>query len=130
MKPFQSLRGTAALLVFMLVTFSFAQTGFIAPGNHLNISVQISLIGLIACGVTLTVLTGGLDLSVGSVAALSGVIFVRMLDYGIFIAGSAAVVTGIAVGLLNGLLIGRLRFNAIIVTLGAMAWAEGLRRFG
>lgn len=126
MRPFRDLRGTATLLALMLVTFSITQTGFLSLDNLLNISVQVSLIGLIACGVTLTVLIGGLDLSVGSVAALAGVVFVRALDYGIVVAGSAALIVGTAVGLLNGLLIGKLRFNAIIVTLGAMAWAEGL----
>ena len=120
------LRGAAVLLAGMLLTFSFVQSRFFTGLNLLNIAIQVSLIGLITLGMTLPVIAGGLDLSVGSTAALAGVVFVRLLDFGLWPAGCGALITGAAVGLCNGLLIGRLGFSSIIVTLGSMAWAEGL----
>jgi ribose transport system permease protein len=110
----------------MLLTFSFGQSRFFTGLNLLNIAIQVSLIGLITLGMTLPVITGGLDLSVGSTAALTGVVFVRLLDFGLWPAGCIALITGVVVGLCNGLLIGRLGFSSIIVTLGSMAWADGL----
>ncbi len=120
------LRGAALLLGGMLLTFSVVHARFFTFSNVLNVVIQVSLTGLIALGMTLPVITGGLDLSVGSTAALAGVVFVRLLDFGLWPAGCAALMAGGAVGMCNGLLIGRFGFSSIIVTLGSMAWAEGL----
>ena len=122
----RQLRGAAILLAAMLLAFSVAQPSFFTASNILNVAIQVSLIGLPTLGMTLPVITGGLDLSVGSTAALAGVVFVRLLDFGLWPAGCAALLVGAGVGLSNGLLIGRFGFNSIIVTLGSMAWAEGL----
>ena len=113
-------------LAILIALFSVLDPRFASPENLTNIVLQISIAGLIACGMTFAVLTGGLDLSVGSVAALSGVIFVLMVDYGIWTAGAIALISGTLVGAVNGFLIGRFRLNALIVTLAALAWVQGV----
>jgi ribose transport system permease protein len=116
----------AGVLAILIALFSVLDPRFASPENLTNIVLQISITGLIACGMTFAVLTGGLDLSVGSVAALSGVIFVLMVDYGIWTAGAIALISGTLVGAVNGFLIGRFRLNALVVTLAALAWVQGV----
>jgi ribose transport system permease protein len=117
---------TLLLLAALLVSISVLELRFIQPANLLNVLLQISMDGIIACGLTFVILCGGLDLSVGAVTALSGVLFVTGLHLGIEIAGLLALLAGAAVGLINGLLIGRIKLNALIVTLGTMAAVQGV----
>jgi ribose transport system permease protein len=114
------------LLVALITIFAFLERRFYAPENVLNILAQISIDGILACGMTLVVLLGGLDLSIGSVAALSGVLFVLMSDKGTLVAGAAALSAGLLAGYVNGFLISSLKLNSLIVTLGAMAVVQGL----
>ena len=126
MIPNAKLTGQVGLIVLLLILFSLLDGRFLSPDNLVNILLQISIIGIIACGMTFAVLTGGLDLSVGSVAAMSGVVFVLALNAGLWLAGAIALVAGTLVGVVNGFLIGRCRLNSLIVTLGAMAWVQGV----
>ncbi len=112
-------------LVVLIATLSILEKGFYRPENLLNILLQISIDGVLACGMTMVVLTGGLDLSIGAVAALSGVIFIMAADHGVWWAGIGALAIGLAIGAFNGLLIARLNLNSLIVTLGAMAGVQG-----
>ena len=75
MIPNAKLTGQVGLIVLLLILFSLLDGRFLSPDNLVNILLQISIIGIIACGMTFAVLTGGLDLSVGSVAAMSGVVW-------------------------------------------------------
>ena len=113
------------LLAALVVAISIFEIRFIQPDNLRNVLLQMSMDGIVACGLTLVILCGGLDLSVGAVTALSGVLFVTALPLGIGFAGLLALLAGASVGLLNGLLIGRIKLNALIVTLGTMAVVQG-----
>jgi ribose/xylose/arabinose/galactoside ABC-type transport system permease subunit len=114
------------LLIVLLGILSILERAFYQPQNLLNILLQISIDGILACGMTLVVLTGGLDLSIGSVMALSGVVFVMADSHSVWAAGLVAVAAGLLVGVLNGFLIARLHLNSLIVTLGAMAAVQGI----
>jgi ribose transport system permease protein len=113
------------LLVLLVLGISALQIRFIQPANLRNVLLQMSTDGIVSCGLTLVILCGGLDLSVGAVTALSGVVFVSELSLGIAVAGLLALLAGSVVGLVNGFLIGRIRLNPLIITLGTMAAVQG-----
>jgi ribose transport system permease protein len=113
------------LLAGLVLGISVLESRFIQPANLRNVLLQMSMDGIVACGLTLVILLGGLDLSVGAVTALSGVLFVIALPLGIGVAGLLALMAGAAVGLVNGLLIGKIKLNSLIVTLGTMAAVQG-----
>lgn len=120
-------RSALLLLAIMTIVFSLTQNEFVSAGNIVNVTVQASLLGLMTIGMALTVITGLLDLSVGSIAAFSGIVFASLQDdFALWFAVACAVLAGVALGALNGFLIGKLRFNSIIVTLGTLALGEGL----
>ncbi|MDD4761288.1 MAG: ribose ABC transporter permease [Bacteroidaceae bacterium] len=105
----QKLTPLAVLLVLVIV-MSFASEHFLTLSNFLNLMRQISVNALIAFGLTFVILTGGIDLSVGSVVALAGALAAGM------IASGMNTFTGILLGLLFGFLAGAL--NGAIVALG------------
>jgi ribose transport system permease protein len=113
------------LLAGLVLGISILEIRFIQPANLRNVLLQISMDGIVACGLTLVILLGGLDLSVGAVTALSGVLFVIGLPLGIGVAGLLALLAGAGVGLLNGVLIAKIKLNSLIVTLGTMAAVQG-----
>jgi ribose transport system permease protein len=113
------------LLAGLVLGISILEIRFIQPANLRNVLLQISMDGIVACGLTLVILLGGLDLSVGAVTALSGVLFVIALPLGIGFAGLLALLAGAGVGFLNGVLIGKIKLNSLIVTLGTMAAVQG-----
>lgn len=113
------------LLAGLVLGISLLESRFIQPANLRNVLLQMSMDGIVACGLTLVILLGGLDLSVGAVTALSGVLFVIALPLGIGVAGLLALLAGAGVGVLNGLLIGKIKLNSLIVTLGTMAAVQG-----
>ena len=107
---------------------SLLSTHFLTTENLLNVSLQASITAIVAVGMTLVILTGGIDLSVGSVVAVSGIVTTSMLAGGHGYA--AAVASGAVVGLLSGAVAGglvtRLRIAPFIVTLALMTVWRGL----
>jgi ribose transport system permease protein len=101
-------------------------TGEIRWGNIVNILVQSSVIGILAVGMTYVILTGGIDLSVGSVIALAGVAAATFQDFGAPVMVLVGVATGISVGLVNGLLVTVGRVVPFIATLAMLTIARGL----
>ena len=109
---------------------------FLKVGNLLNIANQIVVVAVIALGMTMVIITGGIDLSVGSVIALSAVVTGLLIEQylGAEKAGAGAMVLAAvgglacaaAIGLINGLLVTRLELRPFIVTLGTMRIASGL----
>jgi ribose/xylose/arabinose/galactoside ABC-type transport system permease subunit len=102
---------------------------FLTTANLLNVLRQISMVSIIAIGSFLAILTGGIDLSVGSVTAFSGVVVAVLLKtlglpVGIGVLGGLA--AGLAIGILNGLMVTRIRMAAFIATLITMNFARGL----
>ncbi len=108
--------------------FSFASPVFLTSFNLLNIILQSSTQGVIAIGMTFVILTGGIDLSVGSVVALSGVLMALMLHAHIPVALVIliALLFGVGVGFFSGFSITKIKMAPFIVTLAVMAMARGL----
>ncbi len=117
---------TAVILCLLIALMACLEPRFLSPSNISNVLLQVSIEGIVATGLTLVVLTGGLDLSVGAVTALSGVIFVLSAPLGLAWAGLIALLSGTLVGMVNGFLIGPCKLNSFIVTLGAMAGVQGI----
>ncbi|HUG52404.1 MAG TPA: ribose ABC transporter permease [Vicinamibacteria bacterium] len=119
--------GTLIGLLALAGLLSVLSPHFLSVSNLLNVAEQTSINAVIAVGMTFVILSGGIDLSVGSVLALAGVVLASVLREGapIPVAVAAAVAVGGACGLLNGLLITRGRLPAFIATLGMMSIARG-----
>lgn len=116
-------------LIVVSVLMAFASDNFFTVNNILNVLRQVSVVGILAVGMTFVILTGGIDLSVGAVMALAGTvaagIMVNMgLPGGVGIA--AALLVGLGLGLFNGALVAWGKMPAIIVTLATMGIARGL----
>lgn len=121
------------LLIFIF--FSLTNPYFFALQNFKNILVQTSTIGLIALGMTLVMINGNIDLSVGAVVALAASLCVDIQDWTIFAgwgdwailpAVLAALAAGTLLGALNGLIVWKTGVDSFIVTLGAMLGVRGL----
>lgn len=138
LNSFLSKYGIVLILLAMFIAFSLLSEGFFTPRNIFNIIRQISFMGLIAIGVTMVIITGGIDLSSGSVLALVAVIATSLaqlpesatLKYeGLHLPIVVPVIVGLAVGALcgaiNGSLIARFGIPAFIATLGMMTVARG-----
>jgi ribose transport system permease protein len=118
---------TAVVLVALFVVFSILSPQFLTSGNIENLLVQSVFVLLIAAGMTFVLITGAIDLSVGSVAGLSAgvTIWVGISGGGFVLALLAALGVGLLVGLVNALIVLRFRISDFIVTLGTLAIAEG-----
>lgn len=128
------------MLLFVLAVFSIFVPNYFQVGIFANIVEASSVLGVLSIGLALVVITGHMDLSVESVAALSamavGIVFcsagigigVQLQPAWLAVPASLliAIVVGGAVGLLNGFLIVKMRMNAFIVTLASYIWVRGL----
>jgi ribose transport system permease protein len=120
-----------AALALLVVVSSFLSPYFLTPQNLLNILRQVSYTGIIALGMTFVIIAGGIDLSVGSVAAFVGSLAVLALNasveggapqgWAVTLAIAAAVGAGGVCGFANGILVTKGRIAPFIVTLGTMA---------
>jgi ribose transport system permease protein len=115
------------LLICLATAYQEPQT-FPTKANFFNITRNFAAIGIMALGMTAVILTGGIDLSVGSVMALVAVGTARVLEAGHpWYAGCAAGLTlGLAAGLVNGYLVAYVRLPAFVVTLGTLSVARSL----
>ena len=117
-----------ALLILILLFF-ILEPRFLSQRNIFNIVLQVSILAPIAIGQTLVILTGGIDLSVGSVLAFSQAVCAGMMLGGgnIFLSCLVAIALGMALGLTNGVLIAYLKLPPLIATLGMMGIGRGLQ---
>ncbi|WP_018247411.1 ABC transporter permease [Orenia marismortui] len=115
-------------LIGLIIVMSFLSEYFLTVHNLMNVTRQVSINAVLALGMTFVILTGGIDLSVGSVLALSSVITAGLMSSGMNIA--LVLIVGIGVGtllgLLNGILVAKGKMQPFIVTLGMMTIARGL----
>jgi ribose transport system permease protein len=125
--------GILAAAVLMFVLLTLATPKFLTITNLLNVAREISLLAIVACGMTYLFIAGELDLSVGSTYAACAIVFgfaAATLKLPVPIALLAGVVLGGLVGLANGLLTTRLGIPSFIVTLGMMSTMRGATLFG
>lgn len=115
-------------LLLLIFVFSFTSPAFLSVNNGLTVLLQTSVIGLLAIGMTMVIITGGIDLSVGSVLALSGVVAGLLIKAGlpVFPAMVFGVITGGFCGFLNGTVITKMRITPFVATLGMMMIARGV----
>lgn len=116
------------VLVLLVVIFSIASPYFFTIKNLMNIGMYSSIDGVIAVGMAFVILTGNIDISVGSIVALSGMVCPNLLIMGIpsGIALLATLIVGALLGCVNGFFIIKLKVNSLIATLGTMAIFRGV----
>ena len=115
-------------LLLLVVVFSLTSGAFFTVGNGMTVGLQVTSIALLGVGATCVIIAGGIDLSVGSVLALSGVLAALATKAGIPVplAMALGVLAGAACGAVNGLLVTRAKLPPFIATLGMMLVARGL----
>ncbi len=133
------LLGPLLALILLGLLGASLNTSFLSPANIGNVLARSSFIGIIAVGATFVITSGGLDLSVGSMAAFIAGMMILIINalvpgwgvgWSVVLAGmAAALVLGAAAGLANGLLVTRGRIEAFIVTLGTMGIFRSLVTF-
>ena len=114
-------------LVVEVVFLAMSSEAFRSPDNLLNVLRQNAFTAILAAGMTFAILTGGIDLSVGSVVALAGVLCADVLQKGAGLPAGIAtgLAIGVAVGMVNGLAVTRIRIPPFIVTLAMMLLVRG-----
>ncbi len=119
---------TFGAVVILFAVFSVTATNFFTVRNLLTMALQTSTITMMGIGVTYVIITAGIDLSIGSVIALTGTLAVMAANVGCptWLAMTVGLVTGIACGLGNGLLVTHLRLPPFIATLGTMMIFRGV----
>ena len=117
--------GVAIGCAALFAIFSVLTSNFYQPANLLDIMLQSSINAIIAVGMTLVVMTKGIDLSVGSVVGVSSMIAASLLENGLWLGVSAGLLAGLFCGLINGILIAKLKLPDFIVTLGTMSIYRG-----
>ena len=126
-------KALAALLLVLLLGFIFnAEGAFLKWETHRDLFRQVSVLGILACGMTLVIVTGGIDLSVGSLVGLAAVlasILTIRLGWPGLLALPACLLAGAACGAASGALVVRFRVQPFIATLAMMVFARGLAKF-
>ncbi|WHY94720.1 ABC transporter permease [Neobacillus cucumis] len=118
--------GVVVVFVFLLVLASILYPGFIRSSNILNMLSQLSIIGVMSIGMSFVIITGGLDMSVGGIYALSAVVVASLADK--MPTPVAVVITlaiGIVAGLLNGVLVTKFKVPPFVATLGTGSMFSG-----
>ncbi len=143
LSPFQIMVRFAApiFLLLLVLVFALLEPRFLHPLNILNVLRQVSISGLVALGMTFVILTAGIDLSVGSLLALSGLVCAWVAKGGfadrfaleigaaagnpVWMAAGVAILVGMAGGLLQGTVVAKLRVPPFVVTLGGLTAFRG-----
>ncbi len=128
--PSMSVLGPIVALVVLVLVGAFLNPNFLSAANITNVLARSAFIGIIAVGMTFVITSGGLDLSVGSMAAFIAGLMILVMNWAlptlgvgipiILLGMAVALIAGLLAGLLNGFLITTLGIEAFIVTLGSM----------
>jgi ribose transport system permease protein len=115
-------------LSVLITVFALTSRAFFTPTNALTVGLQVCTIAYLGMGMTVVIITGGIDLSVGSVLALGGVIAAMLVKAGtpIWLGMAMGLLLGCLAGLLNGLFVAQLKLPPFIATLGMMGVARGV----
>ncbi|WP_343339409.1 Ribose import permease protein RbsC [Terrisporobacter petrolearius] len=114
--------------VVLCIAISMATPTFLSKQNVLNLLRQSSIIGIISAGMTFVIISGNFDISVGAVAALSGVIVMRLATTGtnLFLAIIAAIVVCAIIGLVNGIMVAKVNVPSLIATMAMVTIVRGI----
>ncbi|HTP19981.1 MAG TPA: ABC transporter permease [Solirubrobacteraceae bacterium] len=119
--------GIVAFAIALFIYFSIASSVFLTKNNLLNLVFQNATIGVAACAVTLTIIAGNFDLSLGSIFVLAEVLAAwAAVHIGVWWAFPVAIVAGALMGTINGLLVTKLRINAFLATLASALTFGGI----
>jgi ribose transport system permease protein len=119
--------GILMAIVALAVALSFASSAFLSYANLLNLAYQWAPVCLMALGGTFVLISGGFDLSIGGIFAVSGVVAVLVTNaIGVEIGLLAGILAGAGLGLFNGLLVAVLRMNVFVATIGSSIVFTGL----
>ena len=129
--------GIYLAFVLLVIVLSFANKYFLTQSNISNVLLQTSINGVLAFGMTFVIITGGIDLSVGSVLALAGIVSASFATnspqatvaggpYPVFVALTVGVLVGVASGAIIGPIVARFHVPAFVATLGMLSAARGL----
>ena len=121
--------GVFSALVALLIAMSLLSPYFMKSQNIFNVLRSMSTIGIMAIGQTMIIVTAGIDLSVGSVLAVSAMVAARLMYMGVVPPWAAAIIGllfGTLLGLVNGLIITKIKVNPFITTLGMLSVGRGL----
>jgi len=124
--------GTFVLLIFLCVVLAFLNPGFLSSANLQNLARLIGIYGIFSIGLGWVIITGGIDLSVGSVFALLGVLLsIFLVEWHLPAIAALTLVIGVTtvLGLIHGFLITKVRIQPFIVTLCGLLFYRGLARF-
>jgi ribose transport system permease protein len=115
-------------IIVACVFLSFATDSFATTKNLYNITRNVTFVAIVALGMTFVIITGGIDLSVGSVLCLCSMVLAVTMHagYGIGMGIAAALITALVIGAFNGILIAYLGFPPFVVTLGMLSIARSL----
>ncbi|UOF90661.1 ABC transporter permease [Fodinisporobacter ferrooxydans] len=119
-------RGAIAILVLVIIIASFSFPGFFSVTNLETIFLQSSFLGLIVVGQTLVIITGGIDLTVGSLVAFSSVAAALLVPVSWSLGIIVPILLGAIIGMINGFLIAKARMAPFIVTLAGLLGVSGL----
>jgi ribose transport system permease protein len=121
--------GVLGALIVLTIAMSFLNEYFATTQNIFNLLRSFSTIGIMAIGMTMVIITGGIDLSVGSILAVGAMTTARLMTYGginPWLAMLGGLIMGMILGLVNGLIITKVKINPFITTLGMMSIARGM----
>jgi ribose transport system permease protein len=116
---------TVIACLILFCAFSLLTSSFYQVGNLLDVMLQSSINAIIATGMTLVIITRGIDLSVGSIVGLSSMVASSLAGQGLVLPVIAGLLVGLACGLVNGILIAKLKLPDFIVTLGTLSVYRG-----
>ncbi len=125
--------GIFFIFFLLVIILSIARPNFLRPQNIMNVLRQTSINGLLSIGMTFVILTGGIDLSVGSMLAFGGVVAASLASdamggtvHSPFLAAAVALLAGLALGSFNGFMVAKFKLPPFVVTLGMLSIARGL----
>jgi ribose transport system permease protein len=113
------------IILVLIITLAIADRNFLSIRSLYSIFNHITINGIMAAGMTVLLISGSFDLSIGSVMSFTGIIVIMSQQYGMFLSMLFGLLAGTCVGALNGLLVVKGRINAFIVTLGTMVIFRG-----
>lgn len=121
--------GGIASFIILFIFFSFFATNFISINNFFNLLDQVIILGILVIGETFVIITGNIDISVGSILALTVMIvadLAKNISLNPFLVIIVGILAGCAIGFINGLMVAKLKLNSLVATLAMYSILKGL----